>query len=114
MEARLNIHLDQHANCCGEPKRPALLGQRRFIATMLVLFIIVAFGCGLIFRATALRREDCNDPKAPHCSREGGGNHKSCGKCSMECSGEGKKPDNDRNCSTFCCPERCDCFDPCS
>lgn len=74
---------------------------------ILVIFILSMSGYGV------RRIEDCDNPKAPHCAKEAGGNHKACGKCEMDCNGEGRKPD-DRRCSTFCCDDKCDCSPPCS
>jgi hypothetical protein len=84
-----------------------MLGKWKLVVMALALLTALAVGYG------ALYREACEDPRAPHCSREGGGNHKPCGKCEMDCNGEGRKPE-DRRCSTFCCEEKCDCSPPCS
>ena len=84
-----------------------MIGRWKLFAVLVALLTALAVGYGAFYQ------EACHDPKAPHCSRDGGQNHTPCSKCEMECNGEGHRP-ADRKCSNFCCEEKCDCSPPCS
>jgi len=86
------------------------LAKNKFFISIYILTLILGI---LITTSGFLLVDVCDDPKAPHCSKEGDKNHKPCGKCEMDCNEEGRKPE-DRRCTTFCCDDKCDCSPPCS